>query len=169
MRSVDFAFLVTMPKVLTRDPRSIARRVALQAGFADDLRGGTEQSGLEWLVEENLVRARDARNVLALSQALLEGLRERQQELDALIQGYAPAWPVQLLSPVDRNILRIALYELLFHPDTPAKTAINEAVELAKVFGSESSARFVNGVLGTVMSALSRGELNQEKLTSEGR
>ena len=143
--------------------------MALQAGFADDLRGRIEQPGLEWLIEENLVRARDARNVLALSQTLLEGLRGRQQVLDELIQGYAPAWPVQLLSPVDRNILRIALYELLYHPDTPAKTAVNEAVELAKVFGSESSARFVNGVLGTVMSALSRGELNQEKLTSEGR
>ena len=158
-----------MPKVLTRDPRSIARTVALQAGFANDLRGRSEQSGLEWLIEENLVRARDAHNVLALSEALLKGLQEKQLELDEIIQGYAPAWPVQLLSPVDRNILRIALYELLFHPDTPAKTAINEAVELAKVFGSESSARFVNGVLGTVMSALSRGELKQEKLTSEGR
>ena len=158
-----------MPKVLTRDPRSIARRVALQAGFAIDLRGGFEQTGLEWIVEENLVRTRDAPSVLAMSQVLLQGLREKQQELDALIQTYAPAWPVQLLSPVDRNILRIALYELIYHPDTPEKTAINEVVELAKVFGSETTARFVNGVLGSVMSALSRGELDQQTLASEGR
>jgi N utilization substance protein B len=144
--------------------------VALQAGFASDLRGGfDEQSGVAWLLEENLVRARDAGNVLSLSRALLEGLHEKQQELDQLIQTYAPAWPVHLLSPVDRNILRIALYELLYYPVTPAKTAVNEAVELAKMFGSDSSARFVNGVLGTAMSALSRGELTQEKLASEGR
>ena len=122
--------------------------------------GGLEQPRLEWLIEENLVRARDAKNVLAASQPLLRGLLENRQELDKLIQTYAPAWPVHLLAPIDRNILRIALYELLYHTDTPAKTAINEAVELAKVFGSESSARFVNGVLGTVMTALSRGELN---------
>ncbi len=152
--------MVTMPKVLPRDPRSLARVVVLQAGFASDLRGGLEQPRLEWLIEENLVRARDAKNVLAASQPLLRGLLENRQELDKLIQTYAPAWPVHLLAPIDRNILRIALYELLYHTDTPAKTAINEAVELAKVFGSESSARFVNGVLGTVMTALSRGELN---------
>ena len=141
----------------------------MQAGFASDLGGRLEEANLDWLLEENLVRARDTGNVLALSQALLDGLRERQQDLDELIQSYAPAWPVNLLSPVDRNILRIALYELIYHPNTPAKTAINEAVELAKVFGSESSPRFVNGVLGTVMAALSRGELIQEKLASEGR
>ncbi len=159
-----------MPKVLTRDPRSLARTVALQAGFASDLRGGfDEESGVEWLLEENLVGAGDAENVLSLSRVLLEGLNERQKELDQLIQNYAPAWPVNLLSPVDRNILRIALYELLYHPVTPAKTAVNEAVELAKMFGSDSSARFVNGVLGTAMSAMSRGELIQEKLASEGR
>ena len=144
--------------------------MALQAGFANDLRGGfDEESGVEWLLEENLVRRRDAGNVLTLSKTLLEGLNEKQRELDELIQTYAPAWPVHLLSPVDRNILRIALYELLYHPVTPAKTAVNEAVELAKMFGSDSSARFVNGVLGTAMSALYRGELNQEELASEGR
>ena len=158
-----------MPDLLTRDPRTIARTVALQAGFASDLGGRFEESGLDWLLEENLVKVRDAGNVLALSRSLVEGLGQRRHELDQLIQSYAPAWPVHLLAPVDRNILRIALFELLYHPDTPAKTAINEAVELAKVFGSESSARFVNGVLGTVMSALSRGELGQDKLTSEGR
>lgn len=160
---------MTMPKVLARDPRSLARIVVLQAGFASDLRRGLEHPALEWLIEENQVRVRDAKNVLAASQMLHEGLLEKRPELDDLIQKYAPAWPVHLLAPIDRNILRIALYELLYHTETPAKTAINEAVELAKVFGSESSARFVNGVLGTVMTALSRGELNQEELASEGR
>ena len=143
--------------------------VVLQAGFASDLRGGFEPTGLKWLIQENSIRAGDANNVLGLSQALLQGLQEKRPELDELIQTYAPAWPVNLLSPVDRNILRIALYELLYHTDTPAKTAVNEAVELGKVFGSETTPRFVNGVLGSVMSALSRGDLVQQTLASEGR
>ena len=143
--------------------------MVLQACFARDIRGGNEEFGLEWLVEENLVSSQDAGDVLTLSRTLLQGLDEKRRNLDQLIQLYAPAWPVHLLSPVDRNILRIALFELLYHTNTPAKTAINEAVELAKVFGSESTARFVNGVLGSVMTALSRGELNQDKLASEGR
>lgn len=152
----------------------MARTVVLQAGFANDLRGDFEDSGLEWLVAENRVSPKQAGDVLALSQTLLNGMNEKRGELDSLIQVYAPAWPVQLLSPVDRNILRIALFELLYHTNTPAKTAINEAVELAKVFGSESTARFVNGVLGSVMSALSRGELgtdkpSSDKFVSEGR
>ena len=75
----------------------------------------------------------------------------RSQALDQVIQQFAPAWPVAQLAPVDRNILRIALLELLHNPDTPDKTAINEAVELAKVFGSDNSRKFVNGVLGSVI------------------
>ena len=142
--------------------------MALQAGFASDVRGDFEESSLEWLAEENPLHPQDLADVMAFSQTLLRGVQERRAALDELIQVYAPAWPVQLLSPVDRNILRIALFELLHYTNTPAKTAINEAVELAKVFGSESTARFVNGVLGSVMAALSRGELDPDKPASEG-
>ncbi len=142
--------------------------MALQAGFASDVRGDFEEFSLEWLAEENPLHPQDLADVMAFSQTLLRGVQERRAALDELIQVYAPAWPVQLLSPVDRNILRIALFELLHYTNTPAKTAINEAVELAKVFGSESTARFVNGVLGSVMAALSRGELDPDKPASEG-
>ncbi len=141
----------------------------MQAEFASDLSGKFEESGLAWLIEENLVSPKHAGDVLALSQTLLRGLEDKRVELDELIQTFAPAWPVHLLSPVDRNILRIALFELLYHTNTPAKTAINEAVELAKVFGSDSTARFVNGVLGSVMTALSKGELGPDKFVSERR
>jgi N utilization substance protein B len=158
-----------MPEVLTNDPRRTARMMALQAGFAGDLRGSFEESALEWLAQENPLRQKDKADIMAFSQTLLCGVQEKRQALDELIQVYAPAWPVQHLSPVDRNILRIALFELLHYTNTPSKTAINEAVELAKVFGSESTARFVNGVLGSVMAALSRGELNPDTPVSEGR
>jgi transcription antitermination protein NusB len=91
---------------------------------------------------------------------LVSGVFQHRARLDAMIQRYAPAWPVSQIAIIDRNILRIALLELTScppgtsTPETPPKVAINEAVDLAKAFGSESSSRFVNGVLGTAVSSL---------------
>ena len=76
----------------------------------------------------------------------------RKSALDAIIQRIAPEWPIEQIAPVDCNILRLAAYEILFDEEIPPKVAINEAVELAKAFGSESSSRFVNGVLGTLLA-----------------
>ena len=101
--------------------------------------------------------------------ALARGVTDSRSELDQYIQRHAPAWHVDQLPLVDRNILRIALYELLHSPEVPRKTAINEAVELAKIFGSDSSARFVNGVLGSVMDGLETGEIATRKAAPEGR
>jgi N utilization substance protein B len=139
--------------------------VALQALFAADMRGGLAETSLDWLLEEEplVSRARD------FTETLLSGVGNNGAALDQLIQRYAPAWPVNQLSLIDRNILRLALYELLYHVDTPPKTAVNEAVELAKIFGSESSARFVNGVLGSVMAGLEAGELALVQPPPEGR
>ena len=83
---------------------------------------------------------------------LVSGIVRHQEQLDLLIQKYAPAWPVAQIAIVDRNILRIALYELSGASGTPPKVAINEAVDLAKLFGSDNSSRFVNGVLGTAVA-----------------
>ena len=82
---------------------------------------------------------------------MAEGVLENIHELDKIITEFAPSWPVSHMSVIDRNLLRMAIYEMTMRSDTPPKVAINEAVELAKVFGSESSPRFVNGVLGSVM------------------
>ena len=82
---------------------------------------------------------------------MTEGVIENIYELDKIITEFAPSWPVSHMSVIDRNLLRMAIYEMTMRSDTPPKVAINEAVELAKVFGSESSPRFVNGVLGSVM------------------
>jgi N utilization substance protein B len=83
---------------------------------------------------------------------LLDGVMAKQPELDMVIEKAAPDWPIDRISPVDRNILRLGLYELLFadRKEVPAKVAINEAIELAKQFGGDNSSRFVNGVLGAV-------------------
>ncbi len=82
---------------------------------------------------------------------MTQGVLKNIHELDKIITEYAPSWPVSNMSVIDRNLLRMAIYEITMGSDTPPKVAINEAVELAKVFGSESSPRFVNGVLGSVM------------------
>lgn len=86
------------------------------------------------------------------SLALIEGVIANREELDKLITAFAPSWPINQMAIVDRNVLRMAIYEIMFDDDTPPKVAINEAVELAKVFGTESSPKFVNGVLGSLMA-----------------
>jgi len=95
---------------------------------------------------------------------LLDGILSKQPELDLVIEKAAPEWPIDRISPVDRNILRLGLYELLFadRKEVPAKVAINEAIELAKQFGGENSSRFVNGVLGVVYKEI--GEPGKEEI-----
>jgi transcription antitermination protein NusB len=88
----------------------------------------------------------------AFLRSLVGGVLTYLDRLDELIQRYAPAWPVAQIAVVDRNVLRIALFELSGQTETPPKVAINEAVDLAKLFGSDSSFRFVNGVLGSAMA-----------------
>ena len=138
---------------------------ALQSLFAADVRGIWIDPPLEWLDEEEDLPA----GAEGFAQKLLTGVSKSHLGLDNVITRYAPAWPVSQLSVIDRNILRIALFELIYTPETPRKTAINEAVELAKLFGSGSSARFVNGVLGSAMSGLESGEITPVEPVPEGR
>jgi N utilization substance protein B len=83
---------------------------------------------------------------------IVQGVLAHQPALDEMIVAYAPEWPIDQMAVIDRNILRIALFEFVINHETPPKVAINEAVELAKIFGSDSSSRFVNGVLGALLS-----------------
>ena len=129
--------------------------MTLQSLFAGDIKGSQTESSLDWLLEEEPLPSK----YQAFAKELLAGVDDRKAELDQTILHYAPAWPVAQLPAVDRNILRIALFELKYHQETPNKTAVNEAVELAKTFGSDSSARFINGVLGSVMADMELGEL----------
>ncbi len=85
--------------------------------------------------------------------AVVDGVIANVEEIDKVIAGFAPNWPIGQMAVVDRNILRMAIYEIMFSQDTPPKVAVNEAVELAKAFGADSAPRFVNGVLGSVMAA----------------
>lgn len=104
------------------------------------------------------------------SRELVWGVRGQMDRLDRVIQQLASEWPVDQMGFIDRNILRMAIFEIAMRADTPVKVVVNEAVELAKLFGSESSRRFVNGVLGTLISQMESdgGKLDQtlEKLAS---
>ena len=152
-----------MNRVKYTDQRRRSRTATLQSLFAADLRGCWGDPRLEWL-DEDLPEG-----AVAFAEKLLSGICRSQSGLDGVITRYAPAWPVDQLPVIDRNILRMALFELIYTPATPRKTAINEAVELAKIFGSESSARFVNGVLGSAMSGLESGEISTIEPVSEWR
>ncbi len=126
--------------------RHNARIAALQALYEFD---SSRHEALEAL-ERTVARDRLSQNAATFARGLIEGVLSQQDEIDRIIGEAAPAWPVGQLAAVDRNILRLAIQEMLGDNGAPVRVVINEAVELAKKFGSESSYRFVNGVLGSV-------------------
>ena len=128
--------------------RRRARILALQALFEVDTAHHQPDASMRGRLEESPIPPEGEK----FCRELLYGVLQNQRALDALIQRFAPEWPIEQMAPVDRNILRLAAYEIIFDKGTPPKVAINEAVELAKIFGSDSSPRFVNGVLGTILT-----------------
>ena len=87
---------------------------------------------------------------------MVSGVIQNKDIIDHNIQEFAPAWPIEQIAVIDRNILRLAIFEILLNNKAPVKVAINEAVELAKTFGSDSSSKLVNGVLGSVSALVSK-------------
>ena len=126
--------------------RRRARAIALQALYELDFTEHSSEHALGGRLKEHPLP--ESATLFAFH--LVEGVTDHTTQLDRVVGELAPEWPVDQIAVVDRNILRIAVYELLFDSDTPPKVAINEAVELAKMFGSDSSPRFVNGVLGSL-------------------
>lgn len=129
--------------------RRHARALALQALFETDAVAHPIGQVLEQrLLDEPLPAEGEA-----FARRLVAGIIRHKATLDAWITRYAPEWPVEQMAIIDRNLLRIALFELAGGGDAPVKVVINEAVELAKTFGSDSSPRFINGVLGSFVAA----------------
>jgi transcription antitermination protein NusB len=135
--------------------RRQARSAALQALYEIDCAGHSPEAALAQRVEENELPA----DAIEFATSLVRGVLEHRAELDQTIGKHAPEWPVDQLAVVDRNILRIALFELLYLLEVPLKVAVNEAVELGKMYGSDTAPRFVNGVLGAYLQEHSAGEL----------
>ncbi|MCJ7743012.1 MAG: transcription antitermination factor NusB [Dehalococcoidales bacterium] len=132
--------------------RRKVRMLAVQALYEADSAGHEAEKVLdrslseEELSEDNANFARD----------LVKGVVQNKEKIDENIRRFAPAWPIAQIPVIDRNILRLAIFEILLDNKVPVKVAINEAVELAKLFGSDSSPKFVNGVLGSVSTLVNR-------------
>lgn len=128
------------------------RALALQVLYEIDLTGHDWRASLEAHAANDEVSDRIER----FAQTAIEGVLAAKPQIDDLIRRHAPMWPLEQLSAVDRNLLRLALYELLPGSTVPPKAVINEAIELAKEYGGEATGRFVNGVLGTALEELAQ-------------
>lgn len=142
--------------------RHLARSLVLQSLFEWDTTHASREDA-DAILSRNVEEFGSNDMDRTFVDQLLHGVLAKQADIDLVIEKAAPEWPLERIAPVDRNILRLGLYELLFADRTqvPAKVAINEAIELAKTFGGESSGRFVNGVLGAVYKEL--GEPGKEE------
>ncbi|MCI0550869.1 MAG: transcription antitermination factor NusB [Anaerolineae bacterium] len=127
-------------------PRTRARSLALQVLYEVDIANHPPADTLRSRLEESPL----SNELSDFARQIIFGVLPLTHSLDHLISKYAPEWPLDQIAAIDRNILRIALWEFAVLKETPIKVAINEAVELAKLFGSDSAPRFVNGVLGAL-------------------
>lgn len=130
------------------DYRHQARSLALQVLYEID----STNHPVGIVLNERLESGSYLEETRQLTSRLVQGIWEHKATLDVLIHRYAPEWPLEQIAVIDRNILRIAIYELGLEEGVPMKVAINEAIELGKTFGTESTPRFINGVLGTLAS-----------------
>src|SRR3990167_5222205 len=134
--------------------RHLSRSIVMQSLFEWDFYGGKSKIGA--ILDRDISEFGPGLEDGGFAKKMAEGVVKRKEEIDGIIEKAAPDWPIAQIAPVDRNVLRIGLYELLFgnHKEVPQKVAINEAIELAKTFGGDSSGRFVNGVLGAIYKEL---------------
>jgi N utilization substance protein B len=140
--------------------RRRARRVTLEALYEVDIAGHPPYEVIERRLQDQPMETAG----IEFAYKLLDGVLEHQKGMDSLITRYAPEWPLDQMAVIDRNVLRIAIYEFLVDTETPVKVAINEAVELAKIYGSDSAPRFINGVLGALAEQIQ--QLHQELLAA---
>ena len=132
--------------------RHLSRTVAMQSLFEWDF--NNRERDVDEILELNLEQQAPGMDDHEFAKELLHGVVEHLADIDAVLTETAPEWPVDQIGAVDRSVLRLGIYELQFLKQVPPKVAINEAVELAKTFGGETSGKFVNGVLGTLYKKL---------------
>ncbi len=152
--------VTTTKKPAQHQSRRSARQLALQILFQEEFQQTNPRS-----LNEFWARHPASTEVQAFTGQIVEGVLAHQEELDRLINQYAEEWSLTRMPVVDRNILRCALFELLWLPDVPAKVAINEALELAKRFADEESKGFVNGILDQIIQDDPRLEVKRADMT----
>jgi N utilization substance protein B len=133
--------------------------MAMQTLFTWDFNGRKKEDSVDELIKNNFANFAPGFDDHGFVEETVRGVIENSEKIDGLISKYATDWPLEQITIVDRNILRIGAYELLCREDIPPRVAINEAIEIAKAFGGESSGKFVNGVLG----AMFKNELTEEQ------
>jgi len=132
--------------------RRRARALAFQALYEIDSAGHKAEEAINHLLTKGGLSEENAN----FTRELVSGVIRNKEKIDEHIQRFAPAWPIEQIPAVDKNILRLAIFEILLDNKVPVKVAINEAVELAKTFGSDNSSKFVNGVLGSVSTLVNK-------------
>lgn len=145
--------------------RHLSRTVAMQSLYEWDFNGS--KVSLEEITKRNIKNFAPGLDDPEFIFDLTNGVKEHQSEIDTIIEKTAPEWPIEQITVVDRNILRLGIYELQYAKEVPPKVAINEAVELGKTFGGESSGKFVNGVLGTLYREMEGGQKVAETKKTE--
>lgn len=150
--------------------RHLQRSIAMQSLFEWDFNDGKKEDILG-IVDKNIQDLAIGIDETDLILGLVEGVLKNQTDIDELIEQCAPDWPLAQITIVDRNILRIGIYELLYgnYENVPPKVAINEAIELAKTFGGPNSAKFINGVLGTIYREMGEPLKDDEKKKKEAK
>ena len=143
--------------------RHLSRSIAMQSLYEWDFSG--KKGDLEKIIEKNVKEFGPGLEDPSFVWQLVTGVVKHLLKIDKIITKAAPEWPLEQITIVDRNVLRLGLYELLYEnkEEVPPKVAINEAIELAKSFGGESSGKFINGVLGTVFKELGSNSDKEEK------
>ena len=137
--------------------RHLSRTIALQTLYEWDF-NNKEEKNLADNLKINAQEFAPDFDDKGFAQSIVSGVIKKTKEIDKIIEKYAPDWPIDQITIVDRNVLRMGIYELKYNPEIPPKVAINEAIELAKGFGGQSSGKFVNGVLGAVFRDMNKGE-----------
>ena len=145
--------------------RRKARTISLQTLYEIDCSTHKPKEILARLLEEKSLPS----EIVDFAESLINGVINNRKNIDDVIRRFAPAFPVNQIAPIDRNILRLAIFEILFDNRVPIKVAINEAVELAKSFGSDTSQKFVNGVLGSVATNCIQQEKQKELIKKAGQ
>lgn len=142
--------------------RHLSRTLAMQALYEWDFRG-QKKDVLPHIIDYDFHEFSSKEADQSFTKKIVTGVLKNIKKIDAYIVKYAPEWPIDQITNIDRNILRIGIYELVFDQDVPSKVAINEAIEVAKAYGGESSGKFVNGVLGTIYKDIGHIDKSEDK------
>ena len=144
--------------------RHLSRSIAMQSLYEWDFRKLSKEE-LNEIIERNIRELGPGMEDTNFSRKLVSGIIENLSKIDKIVEKSAPQWPISKVNIIDRNILRLGVYELVFSDrnEVPPKVAINEAIELAKNFSGETSSKFINGVLGTVYKSIKKEESPEDK------